>query len=72
MAKTTLTPAYLSYQYAFLTHKWGIAAAMAFVLFAIILVFTGVQRFIMRDKDSIAERRATKRVARERAAGSIR
>ena len=40
---------------------------MAFVLFAIILVFTGVQRFIMRDKDAIAERRTTKRVARERA-----
>jgi multiple sugar transport system permease protein len=71
-AKTTLTPAYLSYQYAFITHKWGIAAAMAFVLFAIILVFTGVQRFIMRDKDSIAERRVTKRVARLRASGGTR
>lgn len=60
-AKTTLTPAYLSYQYAFLNQDWGIAAAMAFVLFAIILVFTGVQRFIMRDKDAIAERRITRR-----------
>lgn len=66
-AKTTLTPAYLSYQYAFLNQDWGIAAAMAFVLFAIILLFTGVQRFIMRDKDAIAERRITKRTKRERA-----
>ena len=66
-AKTTLTPAYLSYQYAFELFDWGIAAAMAFVLFAIILLFTGVQRFIMRDKDAIAERRITKRTKRERA-----
>ena len=67
-AKTTLTPAFLSYRYAFENQDWGIAAAMAFVLFTIILIFTGVQRYIMRDKDAIAERRITKRVARERAA----
>ncbi|MBA3800470.1 MAG: sugar ABC transporter permease, partial [Geodermatophilaceae bacterium] len=66
-AKTTLTPAYLSYQYAFQNQDWGIAAAMAFVLFAIILIFTGVQRFIMRDKDLIAEKRITRRTAKARA-----
>jgi len=66
-AKTTLTPAYLSYQYAFQNQDWGIAAAMAFVLFAIILIFTGVQRFIMRDKDVIAEKRITRRTAKARA-----
>jgi multiple sugar transport system permease protein len=62
-----LTPAYLSYQYAFQNQDWGIAAAMAFVLFAIILIFTGVQRFVMRDKDAIAEKRITRRTAKARA-----
>ncbi|MGB9377569.1 MAG: sugar ABC transporter permease [Mycobacteriales bacterium] len=48
--KTTLSPAYLSYSYGFANHSWGIGAAMAFVLFAIIIVFTLVQRFVMRDR----------------------
>ena len=59
--KTTLSPAYLSYTYGFANKSWGPAAAMSFVLFAIIIVFTLVQRFIMRDKDAIAERRAERR-----------
>ncbi len=63
-SKTTSTPAYLSYFYAFEGQDWGVAAAMAFVLFGIIFVLTGAQRWLFRDKDAIAERRATK--AREK------
>lgn len=51
-AKTTLTPAFLSYVYSFRQNEWGLGAAMAFVLFAIIVVLTSVQRFVMRDKDA--------------------
>ncbi len=63
-SKTTSTPAYLQYFYAFEGQQWGVAAAMAFVLFLIIFVLTGVQRFLFRDKDAIAERRAAR--ARDR------
>ncbi len=63
-SKTTSTPAYLSYFYAFEGQDWGVAAAMAFVLFAIIFVLTGAQRWLFRDKDAIAEKRATR--AREK------
>lgn len=47
-AKTTLTPAYLSYSYAFENNQWGVAAAMAFLLFAIIILFTVLQRVLFR------------------------
>jgi multiple sugar transport system permease protein len=46
-AKTTLTPAYLSYQDAFSNNAWGSGAAIAFVLFAIIVIFTILQRVIL-------------------------
>jgi multiple sugar transport system permease protein len=62
--KTTLSPAYLSYAYGFADKSWGPAAAMAFVLFAIIIVFTLLQRYVMRDRDAIAERKAVRRAAR--------
>lgn len=65
--KTTFSPAYLSYRYGFADKSWGPAAAMSFVLFAIIIAFTLVQRYVMRDKDAIAERRAVRRAARARA-----
>lgn len=39
-AKTTVTPAYLSYTAAFQNQNWGIGAAIAFILFLIIIVFT--------------------------------
>ncbi|MFC5381387.1 carbohydrate ABC transporter permease [Aquipuribacter nitratireducens] len=60
-AKTTLTPAFLSYFYAFESFEWGVAAAMSFVLFAIIFVLTTLQRFLFRDKDAAAERKAQRR-----------
>ena len=65
-AKTTLTPAFLSYLYSFRQNEWGVGAAMAFVLFAIIVVMTSIQRFVMRDKDAIRDQKAT-RAARGRA-----
>jgi len=42
--KTTLTPAYLVYAQAFTNSKAGLAAATAVLLFAIILMFTWLQR----------------------------
>ncbi|MBO3752802.1 sugar ABC transporter permease [Streptosporangiaceae bacterium NEAU-GS5] len=47
-AKTTLTPAYLSYRMAFKNFDYGPGTAISFVLFAIIVVLTVVQRLIMR------------------------
>ena len=65
-AKTTLTPAFLSYQSAFEQQHWGQGAAIAFLLFALILVFTAVQRYIMRDKDAAAEQEGAARRRRRR------
>ena len=45
-AKTTLTPAYLSYRRRSTTSEWGAGAAIAFVLFAIIVALTLVQRCV--------------------------
>lgn len=50
-AKSTLTPAYLSYSASFLSGQWGRGAAIAFVLFAIIIVLTALQRYVLREKD---------------------
>ncbi len=49
-AKTTITPAYLSFNAAFNNQQWGQGAAIAFVLFAIIVVLTLAQRALLRDK----------------------
>lgn len=48
--KTTLTPAFLSYQSSFVSQEWGQGAAVAFILFAIIIVLTGLQRWLLRDR----------------------
>ena len=65
-AKTTLTPAYLSYTVAFNQNQWGEGAAMAFLLFMLIFVLTSAQRFWLRDKDVARERKAER--AQRRAA----
>lgn len=65
-AKTTLTPAYLSFNAAFNNGRWGQGAAIAFILFAIIVAFAAFQRWTMRDKDEIAARRKSRRAARAR------
>ena len=49
-AKTTQTPAYLSYTKSFGDGEFGQGAAVAFVLFAIIVVLTGVQRWLGRER----------------------
>ena len=64
-AKTTLTPAYLSYQAAFANFDWGEGAAIAFILFALIFVLTTIQRWLMRDKDQAAKERAERRQRRQ-------
>ncbi len=56
-AKTTLTPAYLSYTASFESQRWGQGAAIAFILFAIIVVMTILQRFVLREKDTVPKRR---------------
>ena len=49
-AGTTLTPAFLSYLTSFSNQQWGQGAAIAFILFAIIVVLTIVQRLIISDR----------------------
>lgn len=63
-AKTTLTPAYLSYSTSFVSQQWGRGAAMAFLLFLLIFLLTTLQRWILRDKDEAATRRARRRQKR--------
>ena len=55
-SKTTLTPAYLSYTAAFNDQQWGQGAAIAFILFAIIIVFTIIQRWVLAEK-KVSKRR---------------
>ncbi|MGQ7352405.1 carbohydrate ABC transporter permease [Quadrisphaera oryzae] len=49
-AKTTITPAYLSYTTSFVNGQWGQGAAIAFILFAIIVVLTLVQRAVLKER----------------------
>lgn len=46
--KTTLTPSYLIYREGFENSAMGRAAAIAFILFVLILVLTGLQRLVLR------------------------
>lgn len=46
--KTTLTPSYLIYREGFENSAMGRAAAIAFILFAVILALTGLQRLVLR------------------------
>jgi multiple sugar transport system permease protein len=55
-AKTTLTPAFLSYKTGFRDFDYGNGAAIAFMLFLIIIAMTLLQRYVLRDKDAIAEK----------------
>jgi multiple sugar transport system permease protein len=60
-AKTTLTPAYLSFRTAFLDLNFGTGAAISFVLFAIIIGMTLLQRWLMRDRDGARRPRWSRR-----------
>jgi multiple sugar transport system permease protein len=55
-AKTTVSPAYLSYTAAFQDQDWGQAAAIGFILFVIIVAFTLFQRWALRDR-KVSKRR---------------
>lgn len=52
---TTLTPAYLAYSTSFVSQNWGQGAAIGFILFIIIVIFTLIQRWVL------AERKVSKR-----------
>lgn len=56
-SNTTLTPAFLSFNASFNNNSWGVGAAIAFILFAIIVFFTVVTRLTMRDADRVPRRR---------------
>lgn len=68
-SKTTLTPAYLSYTAAFESQKWGRGAAIAFVLFAIIVAMTILQRIVLREREPRSTKRR-RRLAKAAAAGT--
>jgi multiple sugar transport system permease protein len=55
--KSTLTPAYLSYESAFIGQEWGRGSAIAFILFLIIIVFTVFQRWVLRER-AVSNRRS--------------
>jgi multiple sugar transport system permease protein len=67
-AKTTLTPAYQSYQSSFINQEWGQGAAIAFILFVIIIAFTLVQRWVLRERPVSTRRMRPYRRAAERLA----
>jgi multiple sugar transport system permease protein len=54
---TTLTPAFLSFNASFNQNEWGVGAALAFILFAIIVFFTIITRIVTRDRDSVRKLR---------------
>ncbi|MGV3713515.1 carbohydrate ABC transporter permease [Pseudolysinimonas sp.] len=71
--KTTLTPAFLAYQTSFGDLDWGEGAAIAFLLFLIIVFFTLIQRWVLRDRDlgragARREKRAVERLRQDAAA----
>jgi multiple sugar transport system permease protein len=54
---TTLTPAFLSFNASFNSNNWGVGAAIAFILFAIIVFFTLTTRLATRNPDRVPRRR---------------
>jgi multiple sugar transport system permease protein len=50
-APTLTSPAYLAFNEAFVENEPGIAAAVAFVLFLIIIAMTMIQRVVLADRD---------------------
>lgn len=70
--KTTLTPAFLAYDTSFSNLRWGQGAAIAFILFGIIVALTLLQRWVLRDRDAGAsglrrQKRAMARLQRDAA-----
>jgi multiple sugar transport system permease protein len=67
---TIVTPAYLSYQTSFNDQKWGQGAAISFILFFIIIVLAAFQRWVLRDRDELRERRLARNQRRSASVGS--
>jgi multiple sugar transport system permease protein len=75
---TTLTPAFLSFNASFNSQEWGVGAALAFILFAIIVFFTVATRLLTRNPDHVPRRRrfgppsgGAKRTLRSRLATTV-
>lgn len=64
-AGTTLTPAYLSYVTSFGNQQWGQGAAISFLLFAIIVALTLLQRLALRDRDKAPSARRLRLAAQK-------
>jgi multiple sugar transport system permease protein len=56
-SNTTLTPAFLSFNASFNQNAWGVGAAIAFILFGIIVLFTILTRLMTRNADYVPRRR---------------
>jgi multiple sugar transport system permease protein len=65
-AGTTLTPAFLAYQTSFSDQQWGQGAAIAFLLFGLIIVLVLLQRWWLRSRETASDRR-TRRELRKAA-----
>ena len=52
-----MTPAFLSFNESFNSNDWGVGAAIAFILFAIIVFFTLLTRLLTRNPDRVPRRR---------------
>ncbi len=62
-APTLTSPAFLAYDQAFSSNRPGVAAAIAFVLFLIIIVMTLIQRFALADRDPSGFGRSQRKAA---------
>jgi multiple sugar transport system permease protein len=69
---TTLTPAFLSFNASFNGQEWGVGAALAFILFAIIVSFTVLTRVLTRSPDYVPRRRRFKTARASTAIGGAK
>jgi multiple sugar transport system permease protein len=65
-AGTTLTPAFLAYETSFSNQQWGQGAAIAFLLFGLIIVLILLQRWWLWSRETANDRR-TRRELRKAA-----
>jgi multiple sugar transport system permease protein len=63
-AGTTLTPAFLSYETSFSDQQWGQGAAIAFLLFGLIIVLVALQRWWLWSRDTANDRRTRRELRR--------
>jgi len=68
---TTLTPAFLSFNTSFNSNNWGVGAAIAFILFAIIVFFTIGTQLLTRSPDRRASTAPLRADAGPRRSGRV-